>query len=98
MNKTKEQIKQHIQALEPQAQLRLLVPSQTNTKEDWRLYVLTDGKIDLTKEKQLLDACYKIELETGQSVSMFVYSRKDWHKQLKNTPIYQQVMKNAEVL
>ena len=98
MDKTKEQIKQHIRSLESDAGLRLLVPSRTNKKEDWQRYVLIDGKIDMTREKQLLDACYQIELETGQSISMFVYSQKDWHKQFKNTPIYQEVMTNSEEL
>ncbi len=92
MNKLEELIKQHIQSLEPEAQLRLLKPEK---EEDWQLYVLTVNKPDLTKEKQLLDACYKIELETGESMSLFIYTQKDWGKQFLKTPIYKDVMKDG---
>lgn len=98
MNSMEKLIKQHIQPLAPAAQLRLLEPSDNGKKGEWQLYVLTSAKVDMTMEKQLLDLCYKIELETSESISMFVYTLNDWHKQFSRTPFYEKLMSQGKLL
>ncbi|TRX63289.1 hypothetical protein [Carboxylicivirga sp. M1479] len=84
-------IREHVQALDPYADVILLFPQGTEMHQDIQLYILTPEKVDFSVEQQYLDAKYKVELDASQSLSLYVYSKEDWHKQFVETPIYKQV-------
>ncbi|MCG8579467.1 MAG: hypothetical protein MI866_06100 [Bacteroidales bacterium] len=86
-----ELVKEHVQGLDPYAEVILLFPQGTGMHEDIQIYVLSNEKVDFRLEQQYLDAKYQVELMSGQSISLYIYSKVDWHKQLKDTPIYQKV-------
>lgn len=98
MNKQAEDIselvKEHIQSLDEYAEIVLLFPQGVGADEEILVYVLSPKKVDFGLEQQYLDARYQVELKSGQSLCLYIYSKEDWHKQFKNTPIYQRV--NAE--
>ena len=84
-------VKEHVQSLDPYAEVMLLFPEGIGMNEDIQIYVLTNEKVDFQLEQQYLDARYNVEFQSGKSVSLYIYSKEDWHKQFKDTPIYQKV-------
>jgi len=102
MNKLKgdisDLVKEHIQSLDPYAELVLLFPEGVTMNEDIQIYTLTNEKIDFRLEQQYLDARYKVELQSGKSISLYIYSKADWHQQFAETPIYQKVMNEGVYL
>lgn len=59
---------------------------------DWDILVLLN-KLTVTSkdEQQIRHKLYNIELETGESISTFVYSINDWNTKLSVTPFYYNV-------
>lgn len=84
-------VTEHIQSLDPYAEVILLVPHEEGFKEEPQVYVLTPDKVDISLEHQYLNARYQVELKSGQSLSLYTYSKEEWHKQFKDTPIYHKV-------
>ena len=65
---------------------------------DWDILVLTDYPVDLNKERVFRDNLYDLELETGESLSVFVFSKKDWTTKQKITPFYNNVLQEGVVI
>ncbi len=86
-----ELVKEHVQALDPYAEVILLFPQGVGIHEEIQIYILSNEKVDFRLEQQYLDAKYQVELLSKQSISLYLYSKSDWHKQFKDTPIYQKV-------
>lgn len=86
-----ELIKEHIQSLDPYAEIILLFPQGVGIHEEIQIYVLTNEKVDFRLEQQYMDARYKVELQSGQSFSLYIYAKEAWHQQFRDTPIYQRV-------
>jgi predicted nucleotidyltransferase len=59
---------------------------------DWDILVLTDYPVSLEKEKIFRDKLYTLELETGEPISIFLFSKKDWKSRQKITPFYKNVI------
>ncbi|GEM_PF-3282958 len=87
-----ELVKEHIQVLNPYAEVILLFPEINNTYKDIQIFVLTPEKVDFGVEQQYMDARYKVEFDSKQSMTLYIYSKVDWHNQFSETPIYYQVM------
>ena len=58
---------------------------------DWDILILTDYPVDLQTERKFRDKLYDLELETGESFSVFVYSKNEWKTKQRITPFYQNV-------
>lgn len=58
---------------------------------DWDILVLTDYKVNLTKERELRYPLYDLALELDEQFSVFVYSKNDWHTRQRITPFYENV-------
>lgn len=58
---------------------------------DWDILVLTDYPANLITERKFRDKLYDLELDTGETFSVFVYSKKDWQTKQKITPFYHNV-------
>ena len=91
-------VREHIQALDPYADIILLFPQGKSHHEEIQVFVLFPEKVDYGTEQQYMDARYKVELESGQSLSLYVYSKDNWHNQFKDTPIYDKVQNEGVVL
>jgi len=65
---------------------------------DWDILVLADYPIDIMKERTFRNHLYDLELETGEPLSIFVYSKSDWRTKQKATPFYQNVTSEGIVL
>jgi predicted nucleotidyltransferase len=72
----------------------------TNRKNsDWDILVLVDtNKITNEIEDTFRTELYNIELELGQSISIFIYPKNYWESELQFSPLYKSVLKEGLVL
>nr|WP_321411549.1 hypothetical protein [uncultured Carboxylicivirga sp.] len=76
----------------------LLFPQGKNMHEEVQVFVLLPKKVDYATEQQYIETKYKVELESGLSLSIYVYNKENWNKQFKNTPIYKKIQSEGIVL
>ncbi len=63
---------------------------------DWDILVISPkSKITFDYEKELHDPIYDIELESGQVISLLVYSQNDWHSKQSISPLFANVLKEG---
>lgn len=69
----------------------------TESKEsDWDILVLLDKpNVSFKDEQKIRHKLFDIELETGESISTFVYSLNDWNTRLSVTPLYSNVKRDG---
>ncbi len=88
-------IRQNISRIDPEAVV-ILYGSRARGDEqsdsDWDIIVLTEYRADLEKEQLFRNQLYDLELETGESFSVFVYSKHEWETRQRITPFYQNVI------
>jgi predicted nucleotidyltransferase len=58
---------------------------------DWDILILTEYPTDLAIEGKFRDKLYDLELETGESFSVFAYSKNEWNTRQKSTPFFANV-------
>lgn len=87
-------IRSYVNSIDPNAQV-ILFGSRARGDEkmdsDWDILILTDSSVNLELERQFRNKLYEIELETGEPISVFVYSKSDWQTKQKVTPLYYNV-------
>jgi len=87
-------IKNNIHSIDPEAEI-ILYGSRARGDEkshsDWDILVLTGYTVDLPIERRFRNNLYDLELETGEPLSVFVYSKNDWNTKQSITPFYQSV-------
>ena len=87
-------IQDSIHLPDPQAEV-ILYGSRARGDErsdwDWDILILTNYPVDLETERKFRDKLYDLELETGESFSVFAYSKNDWLTKQRITPFYQNV-------
>ena len=61
-------------------------------QSDWDILILLNhSRITFDFEKNLIDALYDIEIETGEVISPMIYTKKDWDKKHSFTPHYENI-------
>ena len=69
---------------------------QAHDESDWDILVLIDqNKNNRQIEDKYRDEMFLLELELGEPISTFVYSKKDWETKYSSTPLYQNVKKEG---
>jgi len=58
---------------------------------DWDILILTEYPTDLAIEGKFRDKLYDLELETGESFSVFAYSKNEWNTRQKSSPFFANV-------
>jgi predicted nucleotidyltransferase len=63
---------------------------------DWDILVITPrDKITFDYESDLRDPIFDIELESGQIISMIVYSKSDWINKMAYSPLFSNINKEG---
>jgi len=63
---------------------------------DWDIIILVDSqKVTNEIEDKFRDGLYDIELESGQIISTFIYSKGNWNTSLKYSPLYKNVTREG---
>lgn len=95
-------VKELISSKEPKAEIILFGSRARNDNKsdsDWDILVLMDkDKISLSDEQALRHPLYDIELDTGEVLSLLIYSKNEWNNKLKVTPLYKIVKKEGIIL
>ncbi len=83
-----------VHLIDPKAEV-ILYGSRSRGDEridsDWDILILTDYAVDLQIERRFRNKLYDLELETGETFSVFAYSKKDWMTKQRITPFYHNV-------
>lgn len=67
-----------------------------NKNSDWDLLILLENaEISVGSEKKLMDTIYELELETGQVLSPFIYSKQVWNQRMENSSFFKNVTKEG---
>lgn len=96
-----EKIKAYVKGLDPQAEVILFgsrARGEAREDSDWDMLILTDYAVTLKVEQAFRHKLFELELEFGQSISVFVYSKADWNGKHHATPLYQSIQTEGIVL
>ncbi len=92
-------IKAGISEIDPEAEVYLYgsrARGDNRTDSDWDILVITPRKkVTLDYETDLRDPIYDIELETGQIISLLVYSELDWKTRMSYSPLFSNIKKEG---
>ena len=70
--------------------------AQETNDSDWDILILlNNAEVPRKLEKEFRDELYTIELEIGQPISTFVFSKLDWEGRHKYTPLYQNIKRDG---
>lgn len=91
---TSQLIRQSVNKIDSKAEV-ILYGSRARGDErsdsDWDILILTDYPIDIATERKFRDELYDLELETGEPLSVFVYSKHEWLTKQSVTSFYHNV-------
>lgn len=65
---------------------------------DYDILILIDRNVTNEIEDDFREDLYNIELESGQIISAFIYSKDFWNSQLTYSPLYKNVIKEGILL
>ena len=65
-------------------------------QSDWDILILLNSPdVNFELEKNFIDALYEVEIETGESISPLIYSKKDWDTKHYFTPLYENIKREG---
>lgn len=95
-------IKETIYAKDPKAIAYLFgsrARGNNRPDSDWDVLILIDSnQITNEIEDKFRDGLYDLELESGQIISTFIYSKNYWKNILKYSPLFKNVNKEGIIL
>ncbi|MCF8232610.1 MAG: nucleotidyltransferase domain-containing protein [Bacteroidales bacterium] len=94
-------IRKNVNSVEPQAEVILYgsrARGDEHTDSDWDILIIVDYVVDASIEDKFRDVLYDLELETEESLSVFVFSKEEWHSKQRITPFYENVNKEGITL
>jgi uncharacterized protein len=91
----KDRIAKSVHESDPSAEVFLFgsrARGSNRPDSDWDLLILVDEpEITLAIEDKFIDGLYDIELETGQIISSFIYTKDFWKNSLQHSPLFESV-------
>ena len=92
-------IKSGIAGKDPKAEIYLYgsrARGDNRPDSDWDILVITPkDKITFDYESDLRDPIFDIELESGQIISLIVYSKSDWINKMPYSTLFSNVSKEG---
>jgi predicted nucleotidyltransferase len=71
----------------------------SNSNSDWDILVLLNNlTVDRKLEKEFREELFDVELQVGEPISTFVFSKKDWETKHSVTPLYFNVKRDGIIL
>lgn len=94
-----QRIKARIKQKNPLAEIVLYgshARGQSHKDSDWDIIILLDQpNVNRLVEKEYRDELFDIELEIGEPISTFVFSKNDWEQKYHVTPLYQNIKREG---
>jgi uncharacterized protein len=98
-NEILNRIKSGIAGKDPNADIYLYgsrARGDNRKDSDWDILVLASpDMITFDYEADLRDPIYDIELESGEIISLIIYSKSDWRKKKSISPLFTNVIKEG---
>ena len=98
-NSITDKIKKTVLSIDASAQVILYgshARGTANKESDWDILILINKPIITIKDEQLFrHQLFEIELETGETISTFVYSLTDWNARMSVTPLYNNIKREG---
>ena len=98
-NLIKDRISKSIHDKDPNAEAYLFgsrARGDNRKNSDWDILILIDNnKVTNEIEDNFRDDLYNLELESGQIISTFIYSKDYWKNSLIYSPLYKNVIKEG---
>lgn len=91
-------VKEYVKAIDPEADAILFgsrARDDAREESDWDILILTPKAVTLKVEQVFRHKLFELELEYGQAISTFVYSKPDWSGKHRVTPLYENVTKEG---
>jgi len=99
IKKLTKRIKQELLQIEPKAEIYLFgsrARGDFKSDSDWDVLVLSPQKqITYDYELKLREPIFDIELETGEVISLLIYSKSDWESKKDISLLFHQVSKEG---
>jgi uncharacterized protein len=94
-----DRIRRSIHGKDPNAEAFLFgsrARGDNRKDSDWDILILVDcEKVTNEIEDNFRDDLYNIELDSGQIISTFIYSKNYWKSSLVYSPLYKKVIKEG---
>jgi predicted nucleotidyltransferase len=72
---------------------------QAHVDSDWDILILLDSiKVTREIEKEYREELFDVELEIGEPISTFVYSKVDWESRHSVTPLYKSIKRDGIII
>ena len=66
---------------------------------DWDILILLDSlHVTRQMEKEYREELFEVELEIGEPISTFVYSKQDWESRHSITPLYKSIKREGVLI
>jgi predicted nucleotidyltransferase len=99
MKELTKRIKKELLRIEPEAEIYLFgsrARGDFKSDSDWDVLVLSPQKqITYDYELKLREPIFDIELETGEIISLLIYSKTDWKNKKNISLLFHQVSKEG---
>ena len=96
------QLKEKIKEKDPSAEIILFgshARGDAGKESDWDILVLLNSKnVSFQRERELRHNLLDVELEIGEPISVFVYSKEDWENKFCFSPFYKNVKEEGILL
>lgn len=72
---------------------------EAHSDSDWDILILLDS-LDVSRktEKEFREKLFDVELEIGEPISTFVYSKNDWESRHSITPLYKSIKRDGIII
>ena len=95
-------IKTGISGIDPEAKVYLYgsrARGDNSADSDWDILVITPRKkVTLDYETDLRDPIFDLELESGQVISLLVYSELYWKTKMPYSPLFSNITKEGIII
>ncbi len=92
-------IKSKIHEKDPDADIILFgshARGTANDNSDWDILILLNASnVSRKTEQEYRHELFDVELETGEPISTFVYSKSEWDTKHSVTPLYYNILKEG---
>jgi len=69
---------------------------QANANSDWDILILLNqNNVNRNIEREYRDELFEVELEIGEPISTFVFSKFDWENKYSSTPLFENIIKEG---
>lgn len=88
-------IRKNVNEIDPNADIILYgsrARGDNHIDSDWDILLLTDYPVSIERENIFRDKLYDLELQTGEPISIFIFSKNDWNSKQRITPFYKNVI------